>query len=93
MLQAGLENNFAEVQVSVVECPDLTKDPFLFPVKGKSPHFAHHTLNTYIRISLRLYKYLRGSKFAHVFILFSYNNKLYSMYYMQLLNLVLIKND
>lgn len=34
-LQAGLEKNFAEVKVSVVECPDLTKDPFQFPVKGK----------------------------------------------------------
>lgn len=36
VLQAGLETNFAEVKVSVVECPDLTKDPFQFPVKGKS---------------------------------------------------------
>lgn len=36
VLQAGLEDNFAEVQVSVVECPDLTKEPFQFPVKGKS---------------------------------------------------------
>lgn len=35
VLQAGLEKNFAEVQVNVVECPDLTKDPFQFPVKGK----------------------------------------------------------
>uniref|UniRef100_A0A3Q3EB15 Chromosome 11 open reading frame 54 n=1 Tax=Labrus bergylta TaxID=56723 RepID=A0A3Q3EB15_9LABR len=34
VLQAGLEENFAEVQVSVVECPDLTKEPFHFPVKG-----------------------------------------------------------
>ncbi|XP_060941615.1 ester hydrolase C11orf54 homolog [Limanda limanda] len=34
VLQAGLEENFAEVQVSVVECPDLTKEPFNFPVKG-----------------------------------------------------------
>lgn len=34
VLQTGLEANFAEVQVSVVECPDLTKDPFQFPVKG-----------------------------------------------------------
>uniref|UniRef100_A0A3Q3AIF6 Chromosome 11 open reading frame 54 n=1 Tax=Kryptolebias marmoratus TaxID=37003 RepID=A0A3Q3AIF6_KRYMA len=34
VLQAGLESNFAEVQVSVVECPDLTKEPFQFPVKG-----------------------------------------------------------
>uniref|UniRef100_A0A3Q3QUW6 DUF1907 domain-containing protein n=1 Tax=Monopterus albus TaxID=43700 RepID=A0A3Q3QUW6_MONAL len=34
VLQAGLEDNFAEVQVSVAECPDLTKDPFQFPVKG-----------------------------------------------------------
>ncbi|XP_074528737.1 ester hydrolase C11orf54 homolog [Halichoeres trimaculatus] len=34
VLQAGLEKNFAEVQVSVVECPDLTKEPFHFPAKG-----------------------------------------------------------
>lgn len=34
VLQAGLETNFAEVRVSVVECPDLTKDPFQFPVRG-----------------------------------------------------------
>ncbi|XP_029375721.1 ester hydrolase C11orf54 homolog [Echeneis naucrates] len=34
VLQAGLEDNFAEVQVSVVECPDLTQEPFQFPVKG-----------------------------------------------------------
>lgn len=37
VLQTGLEENFAEVHVSVVECPDLTKDPFQFPVKGKNP--------------------------------------------------------
>ncbi|CAN9501632.1 unnamed protein product [Ophioblennius macclurei] len=34
VLQAGLESNFAEVQVSVVDCPDLTQDPFQFPAKG-----------------------------------------------------------
>lgn len=34
VLQSGLKENFAEVQVSVVECPDLTKEPFNFPVKG-----------------------------------------------------------
>lgn len=34
VLQTGLESNFADVQVSVVKCPDLTKDPFHFPVKG-----------------------------------------------------------
>lgn len=38
VLQAGLEDNFSEVQVSVVECPDLTKEPFRFPVKGKPTH-------------------------------------------------------
>lgn len=37
VLQAGLEDNFAEVQVSVVDCPDLTQEPFKFPAKGKSP--------------------------------------------------------
>lgn len=34
VLQTGLEKNFAEVQVSLVECPDLTQEPFNFPVKG-----------------------------------------------------------
>ncbi|XP_061819328.1 ester hydrolase C11orf54 homolog isoform X2 [Nerophis lumbriciformis] len=34
VLKKGLEDNFAEVTVSVVECPDLTKEPFYFPVKG-----------------------------------------------------------
>ncbi|XP_034033694.1 ester hydrolase C11orf54 homolog [Thalassophryne amazonica] len=34
VLQTGLEKNFEEVQVSVVDCPDLTKEPFRFPVKG-----------------------------------------------------------
>ncbi|XP_038618035.1 ester hydrolase C11orf54 homolog [Tachyglossus aculeatus] len=34
VLQNGLQENFAEVQVSVVDCPDLTKEPFTFPAKG-----------------------------------------------------------
>nr|XP_057943284.1 ester hydrolase C11orf54 homolog [Doryrhamphus excisus] len=34
VLKKGLDDNFAEVQVSVVECPDLTEKPFYFPVKG-----------------------------------------------------------
>uniref|UniRef100_A0A8C9KRN9 Chromosome 11 open reading frame 54 n=1 Tax=Panthera tigris altaica TaxID=74533 RepID=A0A8C9KRN9_PANTA len=34
VLQKGLKDNFADVQVSVVDCPDLTKEPFTFPVKG-----------------------------------------------------------
>lgn len=34
VLQKGLKNNFAEVDVTVVECPDLSKEPFHFPVKG-----------------------------------------------------------
>lgn len=38
VLQAGLQDNFAEVQVSVVECPDLTEEPFQFPVKGLCGH-------------------------------------------------------
>lgn len=44
VLQAGLEDNFAEVQVSVVECPDLTKEPFEFPVKGKSHAYSITTV-------------------------------------------------
>lgn len=35
VMQKGLKENFADVQVSVVDCPDLTKEPFAFPVKGK----------------------------------------------------------
>ncbi|XP_049599651.1 ester hydrolase C11orf54 homolog [Syngnathus scovelli] len=34
VLLKGLEENFAEVKVSIVECPDLSKEPFNFPVKG-----------------------------------------------------------
>ncbi|XP_055471517.1 ester hydrolase C11orf54 homolog [Psammomys obesus] len=34
VLQKGLKDNFADVQVSVVDCPDLRKEPFNFPVKG-----------------------------------------------------------
>lgn len=34
VLQTGLQTNFAEVQVRVAECPDLTKEPFQFPVQG-----------------------------------------------------------
>ncbi|XP_077197560.1 ester hydrolase C11orf54 homolog [Paroedura picta] len=34
VLQGGLTENYAEVQVSVVDCPDLTQKPFGFPAKG-----------------------------------------------------------
>ncbi|KAM4700722.1 ester hydrolase C11orf54 homolog isoform 1-T2 [Discoglossus pictus] len=34
VLQDGLQKNFAEVHCTVVECPDLTQEPFCFPVKG-----------------------------------------------------------
>ena len=34
VLHKGLTDNFADVQVSVVDCPDLTKEPFTFPVRG-----------------------------------------------------------
>lgn len=34
VLQKGLKENFADVQVSVVDCPDLSKEPFAFPAKG-----------------------------------------------------------
>ncbi|KAB1282634.1 Ester hydrolase C11orf54-like protein [Camelus dromedarius] len=34
VLQKGLKENFADVQVSIADCPDLTKEPFTFPVKG-----------------------------------------------------------
>nr|AFK10805.1 ester hydrolase C11orf54-like protein isoform 1 [Callorhinchus milii] len=34
VLQDGLKTNFAEVQVTVVDCPDLTKEPFTFAAPG-----------------------------------------------------------
>uniref|UniRef100_A0A8B9EC45 DUF1907 domain-containing protein n=1 Tax=Anser cygnoides TaxID=8845 RepID=A0A8B9EC45_ANSCY len=34
VLQKGLKENFADAQVSVIDCPDLTQEPFNFPVKG-----------------------------------------------------------
>ncbi|XP_072099124.1 ester hydrolase C11orf54 homolog isoform X2 [Mobula birostris] len=34
VLQDGLKKNFAEVQVSVVDCPDLTQEPFTFAAAG-----------------------------------------------------------
>ncbi|XP_069613533.1 ester hydrolase C11orf54 homolog isoform X3 [Ranitomeya imitator] len=34
VLECGLKRNYAEVLVKVVDCPDLTLEPFRFPVKG-----------------------------------------------------------
>ncbi|NWX95789.1 CK054 hydrolase, partial [Nothoprocta ornata] len=34
VLQKGLKENFADAQVTVVDCPDLTQEPFSFPAKG-----------------------------------------------------------
>ncbi|XP_031751833.1 ester hydrolase C11orf54 homolog isoform X2 [Xenopus tropicalis] len=34
VLKSGLLKNFADVSVIVTECPDLSKEPFEFPVKG-----------------------------------------------------------
>ncbi|XP_043574523.1 ester hydrolase C11orf54 homolog isoform X1 [Chiloscyllium plagiosum] len=34
VLQGGLKKNFANVQVSVVDCPDLTQEPFTFAAAG-----------------------------------------------------------
>uniref|UniRef100_A0A3B3Q446 Chromosome 11 open reading frame 54 n=1 Tax=Paramormyrops kingsleyae TaxID=1676925 RepID=A0A3B3Q446_9TELE len=34
VLQNGLKSNFADAQITVVECPDLSQDPFNFPAKG-----------------------------------------------------------
>ncbi|KAM4796490.1 ester hydrolase C11orf54 homolog [Rhinophrynus dorsalis] len=34
VLKSGLQKNYAEVCVAVVDCPDLTQKPFGFPVKG-----------------------------------------------------------
>lgn len=35
VLREGLRNNFQEVEVEVVDCPDLTKPPFTLVKKGK----------------------------------------------------------
>ncbi|XP_028840088.1 ester hydrolase C11orf54 homolog [Denticeps clupeoides] len=34
VLENGLRENFAEAAVRVADCPDLTRDPFRFPVQG-----------------------------------------------------------
>ncbi|XP_053311945.1 ester hydrolase C11orf54 homolog [Spea bombifrons] len=34
VFKSGLQKNYAEVSVSVVDCPDLTQRPYCFPVKG-----------------------------------------------------------
>ncbi|XP_069767522.1 ester hydrolase C11orf54 homolog isoform X2 [Narcine bancroftii] len=34
VLQEGLKKNFAEVQVSVVDCPDLAQEPYTFAASG-----------------------------------------------------------
>ncbi|KAM8976507.1 ester hydrolase C11orf54 homolog [Pelodytes ibericus] len=34
VFKSGLQKNYAEVHVTVVDCPDLTQRPFCFPVKG-----------------------------------------------------------
>ncbi|KAG8451805.1 hypothetical protein GDO86_003850 [Hymenochirus boettgeri] len=34
VLKSKLQKNFAEVSVTVIECPDLSQAPFDFPVKG-----------------------------------------------------------
>ncbi|KAM9319504.1 ester hydrolase C11orf54 homolog [Gastrophryne carolinensis] len=36
VLDGELKKNYAEVQVKVVDCPDLTQEPYGFPVKGLS---------------------------------------------------------
>lgn len=35
VLESGLNKNFSDVKVSVTDCPDLTHEPFRFPVKGE----------------------------------------------------------
>ncbi|CAH2222792.1 ester hydrolase C11orf54 homolog isoform X2 [Pelobates cultripes] len=34
VFKVGLQKNYAEVHVRIVDCPDLTQTPFCFPVKG-----------------------------------------------------------
>ncbi len=36
VLSVGLQENFEEVCVSVVECPDLTQQPFMLAEQGGS---------------------------------------------------------
>ena len=36
VLQAGLSQNFADVDVAVVDCPDLTQKPFMLAEKGEN---------------------------------------------------------
>lgn len=42
VLESGLNKNFADAKVSVTDCPDLTQDPFRFPVKGERRHHFIH---------------------------------------------------
>ena len=39
VLEKGLKENYSEVSVSIVECPDLTEEPFGLAAKGKNTFF------------------------------------------------------
>jgi len=52
VLETGLNNNFSDVKVSVADCPDLTQEPFKFPVKGK----YRCTVSLYMSRCNRLFK-------------------------------------
>ena len=42
MLEKGLKENYSEVSVSIVECPDLTEEPFGLAAKGTF-FLSYHT--------------------------------------------------
>ena len=39
VVQGGLAQNFADVEVNVVDCPDLTKSPFNLAAPGEGGFF------------------------------------------------------
>ena len=45
MLEEGLKENYSEVSVSIVECPDLTEEPFGLAAKGT--FFVPYTFSIY----------------------------------------------
>lgn len=42
-LQKGLSKNYEQVEVSVVDCPDLTQKPFSLAASGKCKAFCSLT--------------------------------------------------
>lgn len=67
-----MKNNFADTQVAVVECPDLTKEPFLFPVKGNK---ASSTL-------YELYALYHIVSFSHALATFTSLSRMHRFYFL-----------